>query len=961
MRFLFFFLLTFLSTLFSENFETIKDDSNLKIITPSLRNRKTAKIKLENGLTVFIISDPEIKESAAAMAVNVGSWDDPKEYPGIAHFTEHMLFQGTNKYPDRNDFFKFILDRGGNLNAYTMPDRTVYMFSINNSAFVDGLNRFSQFFISPLFDPSAITSELFAVDQEHAKNIENDLRRAAQVWKETSNPNHPNINFSTGNSTTLSKIPREKLIEWHAKYYSANLMRLVIYTSDSIDNCLSLVTSLFTDIPSKEGKKLSNLPELSSDLQKGHLIYIKPIKDIEQLSIQWELPRNLLNDESKSAELIAYALNAGHKKSLLNVLKKENLVDDLTASVSNIGNLCSLFSISFSLTDEGVLNINKITEKTFQLLNSLKQSGVPPYLFHEMNTMAKINYEYQTRPDPFNFVEATASELLEEELSTYPNKTLLASSYSPSIIQKVLNHFTIENCQIFVVSDPNKTKVIPTKKEKWVDVEYAIEPISPSLIKNLTNLQNDPSLDLPPPNPFIPSSLSILENENKDEKPINVFQNELGTGYFIPTNFTSPEINLIFKIKTPLFSDSSKCYVLFDLFSKTLSDNLNDLSLQAKSAGLQYNMDIEKQEMILQIKGYSEKASLFLESILKQMTNLTLTKESFDNHVKFFQKSYYNSRFDLPVNQASDELTHLLYKDYPTEEEKLKILNTLTYEDVLQFFSSLFEKTYIESIFTGNLTIKNSESIWLDLQTAISKVPYKNLSNQKILSLSKGAHKTIKKTDVLGSGIILTIEENPFSFKRRAAQEILSQGLKEPFFSEMRSKQKTAYFARSWDIEKQRHLFQLFTVQSGSVSAEELLYRFEIFLDDFIQNIEKNIDRKRFEEIKENLIIQLKNPPKNLDETAQKYSLLAFDYKDFNWEEKRIQAHLNLSYEDFIALSKEFISKENKKRLAILVEGKLKENESLKYNSISTQEIVSSFNYSGALSTEEPLVEKNEK
>ena len=98
MRF-FLLLICFFSTLFSSDYQIIEDSFDLKIKTPILQNRKIMKIKLSNELEALLISDPSIDESAASLAVNYGSWDDPKEYPGMAHFTEHMLFQGTKAYP----------------------------------------------------------------------------------------------------------------------------------------------------------------------------------------------------------------------------------------------------------------------------------------------------------------------------------------------------------------------------------------------------------------------------------------------------------------------------------------------------------------------------------------------------------------------------------------------------------------------------------------------------------------------------------------------------------------------------------------------------------------------------------------------------------------------------------------------------------------------------------------------
>ena len=69
--------------------EVIEDRSNLKIETPSLAKREVRKIRLENGLEAVLISDPDTNQSGAALAAAVGSWDDPSDRPGMAHFVEH--------------------------------------------------------------------------------------------------------------------------------------------------------------------------------------------------------------------------------------------------------------------------------------------------------------------------------------------------------------------------------------------------------------------------------------------------------------------------------------------------------------------------------------------------------------------------------------------------------------------------------------------------------------------------------------------------------------------------------------------------------------------------------------------------------------------------------------------------------------------------------------------------------
>lgn len=82
-------------------------------------SRKARYIKLDNGLKCILVSDPESTKGAAALSVHIGAAMDPKDRPGLAHFLEHMLFMGTEKYPNENEYSEFISQNGGYDNAYT--------------------------------------------------------------------------------------------------------------------------------------------------------------------------------------------------------------------------------------------------------------------------------------------------------------------------------------------------------------------------------------------------------------------------------------------------------------------------------------------------------------------------------------------------------------------------------------------------------------------------------------------------------------------------------------------------------------------------------------------------------------------------------------------------------------------------------------------------------------------------
>ena len=99
------------------------------MVIKSPSDKATYKIiTLPNRLKALLISDPEADMAAASINVGVGSCSDPREHQGLAHFLEHMLFQGTEKYPDEFEYSKFMSDNGGWDNAFTGGENTNYYF-----------------------------------------------------------------------------------------------------------------------------------------------------------------------------------------------------------------------------------------------------------------------------------------------------------------------------------------------------------------------------------------------------------------------------------------------------------------------------------------------------------------------------------------------------------------------------------------------------------------------------------------------------------------------------------------------------------------------------------------------------------------------------------------------------------------------------------------------------------------
>merc|ERR1719508_128518 len=118
-----------------------------------------------------------LKMSAAALCVHMGSFSDPPDIPGLAHFLEHMVFMGSKKFPDENSFDAFNRKVGGSDNASTDCETTIFYFETPRRHFHEGLDRFAQFFISPLMKQDSMEREREAVDSEFQMALPSDFNR----------------------------------------------------------------------------------------------------------------------------------------------------------------------------------------------------------------------------------------------------------------------------------------------------------------------------------------------------------------------------------------------------------------------------------------------------------------------------------------------------------------------------------------------------------------------------------------------------------------------------------------------------------------------------------------------------------------------------------------------------------------------------------------------------------------
>ncbi len=183
---------------------------------------------LPNGLTVLFEEQHAAKVAAFQVWVNVGSADERPDQSGLAHLHEHMLFKGT----ERRGPGKIAWDveaHGGEVNAWTSFDQTVYHIVIASQFGRMGLDILGDAVRHSAFEPEGLVREIEVVCEEIKSNRDAASRRATQDLFATAYQVHPYRNPVIGTVESVRRFTRENVLEFYHRYYSpGNLVLSVV-------------------------------------------------------------------------------------------------------------------------------------------------------------------------------------------------------------------------------------------------------------------------------------------------------------------------------------------------------------------------------------------------------------------------------------------------------------------------------------------------------------------------------------------------------------------------------------------------------------------------------------------------------------------------------------------------------------------------------------------------------------
>jgi len=876
-------------------------------------NRLYKAVTLANGMRVLLISDKDATRGAAALDVHVGSFSDPTDLPGLAHFAEHMCFLGTKKYPEEEEFSKFLGSHGGSSNAYTDSEDTVYYFDCAAASLDGALDRFSQFFVAPLFTESAVARELNAIDSEHSKNINNDGFRLYQLERDSSNPAHPLNKFSTGNKDTLDTIPksqginiRDRLMDFHRRNYVANQMTLCVLGKEPLQELEKWISRKFSAVPSDASHVAPPLEwwgKISpyEPQQQASKLSVVPVGESRRLALAWpiwikspDMRGRLLR--TKPEAVVAHLVGHEGAGSLRSLLISKGWANGVGAAISNDVSDLQMFEVGVDLTEEGYKHTDDVAEAIFSYISLLKDHPIPSYIFDEVEALSGMGFKFAEKSEPSSYVSSIAADMQLYAPRSYVSGSRLLNP-DAGAVSDYLTELTVESCRLKVVSPALKGKT--DLKGRYYGTDYKrSEMVAESDRWRKATSAKFPALHLPPPNELIPQNFDLLHKPASSdaerlrllhEPPKLVREDGQWSVWHKPDGaFAQPRVYMILNLALPESHYTADFAVQSDLFTSCFLDSLSEYLYDARLAGLGFDLSYNPRGLQMVVSGYSDKMDVFAGRVLKRIHRYEPDQASFDRFKDLMERGLSNFKTRQPyahasyyASQASESL------QFPMNELKAALKGTRL-KDLEGFLDKTMSKSGGTALVAGNIDSDGAQAL---VKLAEDEFAFAPLDESLRCRRRPVLFPVARELETAANGQpaaglrIARAEPNEedensatsfyFQLPSRVVEEyvlveLLADVVEQSFYNSLRTQQQLGYIVGAGVRGRVGIRSLTFTAQSAVVDGEELTRRIESFLQEAVTGLLATMTDTEFKAFKLGIITKKSEPDQRLTSQCER-------------------------------------------------------------------------------------------
>ena len=314
-----------------------QDASSLIPLNPKLRMGS-----LPNGMTYYVLNNKDPKERIELrLVVRAGGIDEDDDQQGMAHFVEHMLFNGTKSFKKNEvlEFFQSIgISFGGDSNAYTSTDETVYFIhapSADTAIVSKCFLLFKEWMHEASFEGEEIENERGVVAEEERvrRTFPSSLFYEGLQAKALANTKYAERNV-IGSNTSIMKTPQENIRKYYKDWYRPDLMSFIVVGDLDADYMEQLIKRFFSAVPVKDSPRKKE--KIAVATWEDDIYYLQAHPDVSTLayllSYRSDEVRTPINTSADLRKSYVYSLGT----SILDARFSE-MVQDETLPLVNVG------------------------------------------------------------------------------------------------------------------------------------------------------------------------------------------------------------------------------------------------------------------------------------------------------------------------------------------------------------------------------------------------------------------------------------------------------------------------------------------------------------------------------------------------------------------------------------------------------------------------------------------------
>ncbi len=840
-------------------------------------------IRLTNGMKVLLVSDVSAPHALAALALPVGSLENPASQQGLAHYLEHMILMGSRRFPVSGSLGEFLSKQGGRYNASTASWRTAFYLEVANDALTPAVDRLADAIAQPLLDPANADRERHAVNAELTLARSRDEMRMAQVAAETINPLHPGAFFAGGNLETLSDKPtsllQDELIRFHQRYYSANLMVGVLYGNQSASQLAQLAADTFGKIPNRQ----AHIPPITVPVvtpeHKGILIHYVPAQPKKQLAIEFRIENNSDRFRSKTEAYINYLMTNRSNNTLADWLQKQGLAETLHVQTHPMSDRNEgVLTVGVTLTDKGLAERDRVVAAIFSYLSLLRSKGIKTDYFNEMVKVLDLDFRYPTMTRDMHYIECLADMMLRVPIAHVLDAPYRADRYDATAIAARLAEMTPQNARIWFISP----KEPHNKTAYFVDAPYQINSISRQQQATWQQIGQQIRLSLPTLNPYIPDNFSLMASEVKVgasgtentsiHRPQQLLDQPGLRLFYMPSRYFAdePKASVSINLRSRYAWDSARNQVLFVLTDYLARTLLDQLIYQAATGGIEFSTSYNH-GLSLYAHGFTQHLPQFLTAWVAGYAGFQPTEEQLLQAKSWYRDQLEAAEKGRAYDLAIQPVRQLSQVPYTERQERQQLLDTIRVQDITAWRDHLLKKSAAEFLVTGNMTAQQASQLADSLKSQLGceestwwSAP-EVVINQRLLA---SIQRTSVSTDAALAAVYIPYGYN--EIEGMAYSNLLGKIIHPWFFEQLRTQEQLGYALFASPISVGRQWGITFLLQSSSKNPDYLYQRYLAFYPEIEKRL-RTMKDEDFAQYQQGLINQLLQRPQTLDEEARRF------------------------------------------------------------------------------------------